>query len=113
MPSLLIGFPPGGLLDTVSRCHAQTLRGMKWTLTRLKTAAPQVLENDFVGAPTGILDQSASLLCTAGSALFLDTRERRTEQAHQTWERILSGRNQWPAFGYLAAEGELARAAVR
>jgi galactokinase len=37
-------------------------------------------ENDFVGAPTGILDQSASLLCTAGSALFLDTRERRTEQ---------------------------------
>lgn len=39
--------------------------------------------------------------------------EGRTEQAHQTWERILSGRNQWPAFGYLAAEGELARAAVR
>ena len=32
------------------------------------------------GAPTGILDQSASLLCTAGHALFLDTRERRTEQ---------------------------------
>ena len=32
-----------GLLDSVSRCHAQTLRGMKWTLTRLKTAAPQVL----------------------------------------------------------------------
>jgi galactokinase len=37
-------------------------------------------ENDFVGAPTGILDQSASLLCTVGHALFLDTRERRTEQ---------------------------------
>jgi galactokinase len=37
-------------------------------------------ENDFVGAPTGILDQSASLLCTVGNALFLDTRERRTEQ---------------------------------
>ena len=37
-------------------------------------------ENDFVGAPTGILDQSASLLCTAGHALFLDTREKRTEQ---------------------------------
>ncbi|MGZ4506958.1 MAG: galactokinase [Blastococcus sp.] len=37
-------------------------------------------ENDFVGAPTGILDQSASLLCAAGHALFLDTRERRTEQ---------------------------------
>jgi galactokinase len=37
-------------------------------------------ENDFVGAPTGILDQSASLLCTAGNALFLDTRDRHAEQ---------------------------------
>jgi galactokinase len=37
-------------------------------------------ENDFVGAPTGVLDQSASLLCTEGHALFLDTRDRRTEQ---------------------------------
>lgn len=33
-----------------------------------------------MGAPTGVLDQSASLLCTAGSALFLDTRDRRAEQ---------------------------------
>lgn len=37
-------------------------------------------ENDFVGAPTGILDQSAALLCQAGAALFLDTRDRSTEQ---------------------------------
>lgn len=37
-------------------------------------------ENDFVGAPTGILDQSASLLCTEGHALFLDTRDRSDEQ---------------------------------
>lgn len=29
-------------------------------------------ENDFVGAPTGVLDQSASMLCTAGHALILD-----------------------------------------
>ncbi len=29
-------------------------------------------ENDYVGAPTGILDQSASVFCTAGHALFLD-----------------------------------------
>lgn len=33
-------------------------------------------ENDFVGAPTGILDQSASLLSEAGHALFLDCRSR-------------------------------------
>jgi hypothetical protein len=31
------------LLAVVDQCHTQTLRGMKWTLTRLKTAAPQVL----------------------------------------------------------------------
>ncbi|RBY77447.1 galactokinase [Blastococcus sp. TF02-09] len=37
-------------------------------------------ENDFVGAPTGILDQSASVLCEAGAALFLDTRDRSAEQ---------------------------------
>ncbi|MGY1754307.1 galactokinase [Blastococcus sp. SYSU D01042] len=37
-------------------------------------------ENDYVGAPTGILDQSASVLCEAGAALFLDTRDRSSEQ---------------------------------
>lgn len=31
------------LLAVVSHCHAQTLRGMKWTVSRLKEAAPQVL----------------------------------------------------------------------
>jgi hypothetical protein len=31
------------LVDASSRSHAQTLRGMKWTVTRLKTASPQVL----------------------------------------------------------------------
>ncbi len=37
-------------------------------------------ENDFVGAPTGMMDQFASLLCVAGHALFLDTRDRSTVQ---------------------------------
>jgi galactokinase len=31
-------------------------------------------ENDFVGAPTGILDQSAALLSQEGAALFIDCR---------------------------------------
>jgi hypothetical protein len=31
------------LLDAISKCHPQTLRGMKWTVTRLKTAAPHAL----------------------------------------------------------------------
>jgi galactokinase len=37
-------------------------------------------ENDFVGVPSGILDQSASVLCRAGHALFLDARSLDTRQ---------------------------------
>ena len=37
-------------------------------------------ENDFVGAPTGMMDQLASLRCTAGHALFLDVRTLDVEQ---------------------------------
>ncbi|MCB5291654.1 galactokinase [Arthrobacter sp. SO3] len=39
--------------------------------------ATQRAENDFVGAPTGIMDQSASLRGAAGHALFLDCRDQR------------------------------------
>jgi len=31
------------LLDTVTECHPEALRALKWTTTRLKEAAPQVL----------------------------------------------------------------------
>jgi hypothetical protein len=31
------------LLATVTHAHAHALRGLKWTVTRIKTAAPQVL----------------------------------------------------------------------
>jgi galactokinase len=37
-------------------------------------------ENDFVGAPTGLLDQTASLCCTAAHVLFLDVRSGEQEQ---------------------------------
>ncbi|SDN62651.1 galactokinase [Allokutzneria albata] len=37
-------------------------------------------ENDFVGAPTGLLDQTASLCCTRGNVLFLDVRSGAAEQ---------------------------------
>ncbi|HEU4910745.1 MAG TPA: galactokinase [Actinomycetes bacterium] len=40
----------------------------------------QRAENDFVGAPTGLMDQLASLQCTADHALFLDTRSLQAEQ---------------------------------
>jgi galactokinase len=37
-------------------------------------------ENAFVGAPTGLMDQAASTLCTAGHALFFDCRTYDSEQ---------------------------------
>jgi galactokinase len=37
-------------------------------------------ENEFVGVPSGIMDQSASLLCRAGHALLLDCRSLDTSQ---------------------------------
>ena len=39
----------------------------------------QYAENEFVGAPTGIMDQSASLMGQAGGALFLDCRSLASE----------------------------------
>ncbi|OWA05483.1 galactokinase [Streptomyces sp. CS113] len=45
------------------------LRG--WQLARLCQRA----ENVYVGAPVGIMDQTASACCEAGYALFLDTRD--------------------------------------
>ena len=37
-------------------------------------ALSRLAENDFVGAPTGLMDQMAVLLCQAGHALLLDCR---------------------------------------
>ncbi|WP_370514934.1 galactokinase [Glutamicibacter sp. JC586] len=39
----------------------------------------QQAENDFVGAPTGIMDQSASLMSKAQNALFLDCRSMQAQ----------------------------------
>ncbi|MET8585071.1 galactokinase [Streptomyces collinus] len=43
----------------------------RWQLARLCQRA----ENVYVGAPTGIMDQTASACCAQGHALFLDTRD--------------------------------------
>ncbi|MFF7643673.1 galactokinase [Streptomyces canus] len=43
----------------------------RWQLARLCQRA----ENVYVGAPTGIMDQTASACCETGHALFLDTRD--------------------------------------
>ncbi|MCC3763596.1 galactokinase [Glycomyces sp. TRM65418] len=40
----------------------------------------QRAENEYVGAPTGVLDQSASLLCMEGNVMFMDCRDLAREQ---------------------------------
>jgi galactokinase len=40
----------------------------------------QHAENDFVGAPTGLMDQMAAVLCTEGHALLFDVRSGETRQ---------------------------------
>jgi len=45
-----------------------------------RPALAQRAENVYVGAPTGIMDQSASIRCAAGRALFLDCRSLEVEQ---------------------------------
>ena len=40
----------------------------------------QRAENGFVGVPSGVMDQMASMLCTEAHALFLDCRSLHTEQ---------------------------------
>ncbi|WP_086724413.1 galactokinase [Streptomyces sp. NRRL B-24085] len=48
----------------------------RWQLARLCQRA----ENVYVGAPTGIMDQTASACCEDGHALFLDTRDLAQKQ---------------------------------
>ncbi|WP_405871996.1 galactokinase [Streptomyces sp. NBC_00005] len=48
----------------------------RWQLARLCQRA----ENVYVGAPTGIMDQTASACCEQGHALFLDTRDLSQKQ---------------------------------
>ena len=40
----------------------------------------QRAENQYVGAPVGLMDQMASMCCTAGHALYFDIRAMSTEQ---------------------------------
>ncbi len=49
------------------------------TAPRLATLARRA-ENEYVGVPTGPMDQLASMLCTDGHALLLDCRDLTTRQ---------------------------------
>jgi galactokinase len=53
--------------------------GLKLDDVRLALLGQKV-ENDFVGAPVGVMDQMASSLAGGGAALFLDTRTLQYER---------------------------------
>jgi galactokinase len=86
------GYPPGGTaiaidadlaigaglsssaaLECAVGLALAELHGLAVTRPELAALASRA-ENEFAGAPTGIMDQSAALLCRAGHALLLDCR---------------------------------------
>lgn len=78
--------PMGSGLSSSAALEVSLLKGLNQLFTLgldgLHVARlGQLVENDFVGARVGIMDQMAASLGTFGEALFIDTR-------HLTFERI-------------------------
>jgi galactokinase len=73
------GLSSSAALEVVVALALNDLYGLGlpgWQLARLCQRA----ENVYVGAPTGIMDQTASACCESGHALFLDTRDLSQKQ---------------------------------
>ena len=71
------GLSSSAALEIAVACALNDLWGLRRTAPELARAGRKA-ENEIVGAPTGIMDQYASLLGQADSAVFLDCR---TEEA--------------------------------
>jgi galactokinase len=79
------GVPEGAGLSSSAALECATalaLTGLAGvTVPRGELAAiARRAENEFAGVPSGIMDQSASLLCRSGHALLLDCRSLETSQ---------------------------------
>ena len=76
--------PPGGgvsssaALEMAVACALDDLWGLAASAPELVHAG-QRAENEVAGAPTGIMDQYASLLGQPGAAVFLDCRSEQTQ----------------------------------
>jgi galactokinase len=73
------GLSSSAALECATALALTDLGGLDVSRGDLVTLARRA-ENDFVGVPTGIMDQSASLLCQAGHVLLLDCRSLETAQ---------------------------------
>jgi galactokinase len=72
------GLSSSAALECATALACRDLFGLGLSRPELAALA-QRAENDFVGMPCGIMDQSASLLCREGHALFFDTLTLATE----------------------------------
>ncbi|MEW2620664.1 galactokinase [Streptomyces sp. NPDC048106] len=68
------GLSSSAALEVVIALALDDLYGLGISRPRLARLC-QRAENVYVGAPTGIMDQTASACCEPGHALFLDTRD--------------------------------------
>jgi galactokinase len=67
------GLSSSAALECATALALSALAGAEIPRADLVTIARRA-ENEFVGVPTGVMDQSASLRCQAGHALLLDCR---------------------------------------
>jgi galactokinase len=68
-----VGLSSSAALECAIALALTELSGVTVPRTELVRIARQA-ENEFVGVPSGIMDQSAALLCRAGHALLIDCR---------------------------------------
>ena len=73
------GLSSSAALECATALALTELAGLSVERRELAAIARRA-ENDFVGAPTGIMDQSASLLSRRGHALLLDCRSLESTQ---------------------------------
>jgi galactokinase len=72
------GLSSSAALECATALALSDVHGLRLSREELIALASRA-ENEFAGAPTGIMDQSAALLCRAGHALLLDCRSGDTE----------------------------------
>lgn len=85
--------PEGSGLSSSAALEISFLKAMRsafnLTMTDVELALlAQRIENEFVGARVGIMDQMACSLAKAGEALFLDTKELTYEQLKLPLENV-------------------------
>ncbi|WP_338118325.1 galactokinase, partial [Streptomyces coryli] len=68
------GLSSSAALEVATAIALNDLYGLGLGMQRVAQLC-QEAENDFVGVPCGIMDQTASACCTEGHALYLDTRD--------------------------------------